>query len=75
VRSCSLAFFDHGDRNFPERFEQLGVLLEYLHDLDGGREAGGSAADDRDANFNPLVLRVRGDRDELVHLINRRREL
>lgn len=75
VGSADLALFDHCDRYFAERFEQFRVLLEDLHDLDGGSEAGGSTADDADSNFDAFVLGVGRSTDEFRHLIYRWRKI
>ena len=74
VRSGDFALLDHGDRDFAELLGQLRLVLEQLHDLVGAGEAGGAAADDRHANLDALVLRVRRRADH-VGRVERRREL
>ena len=74
VRARYLALLDHRDRDFAELLGQLRLVLEQLHDLVGAGEPGGPASDDRDADLDPLVLRV-GRRADHVGRVERRREL
>ena len=70
-----LALVEDGDRDLAELLGELGLVLEQLHDPDRAGEPGGPAADDRDADLDPLVLGV-GDRpDELLGGLYWRREL
>ena len=68
------ALLDHRDRDFAELLGQLRLVLEQLHDFVGAGEAGGPAADDRDADLDALVLGV-GRRADHVGRVERRREL
>ena len=70
-----LALLEHGHRHLAERLHQLRVVLEQLQQPDRAREPGLAAADDRDADLDPLVLGVRQRPDELPHRVDRRREL
>ena len=69
-----LALLDHRDRDLAELLGQLRLVLEQLHQLVGAGEAGGAAADDRDADLDPLVLGI-GRRADHVGAVERRREL
>ena len=56
-----LALLDHRDRDLAELLGQLGLVLEQLQQLDRAGEPGRAAADDRDADLDPLLLGI-GDR-------------
>ena len=74
MRPGDFALLDHRDRDFAELLGQLRLVLEQLHELVGAGEAGGPAADDRDADLDALVLGV-GRRADHVGGVERRREL
>ena len=59
VRAGDLALLEHRHRHLAERLHQLRVVLEQLQQPDRAREPGLAAADDRDADLDPLVLGVR----------------
>jgi hypothetical protein len=75
VRPGDLALLDHRDGDLAELLRQLGVVLEQLKEADRAREPGLAAADDRDADLDPLVLGIRRRPHELVRRIDRRRVL
>ena len=69
------ALLDHRHRHLAERLGQLGIVLEQLQEPDRAGQAGLSPADDRHADLDPLVLRVRRRAEELRRRVHRRREL
>jgi len=75
VGAGDAALLDHRDGHLAERLGQLGIVLEQLEQADRARHAGLAAADDRDADLDPLVLGVRRDADELRRRVDRRRVL
>ena len=75
MRARDLALLDDGDRHLAELLGQLRVVLEQLQEPDRTREPGLPAADDRDADLDPLVLRIGRRPDELVRRVDRRRVL
>ena len=75
MRPGDAALLDHRHGHLAERLRQLGVVLEQLQEPDRAGHAGLAAADDRDADLDPLVLRIGRRADELRHRIDRRREL
>ena len=75
MRARDLALLDHRDRHLAELLGQLRVVLEQLEQPDRAREPGLAAADDRDADLDPLVLGVGRRADELLRRVDRRREL
>ena len=75
VRAGVLALLDQRHRHLAERLHQRLVLGEQLHQPDRAGEAGRAAADDRDADLDPLVLGIGGRADELLGGVDRRREL
>ena len=75
MRAGHLALLDHRDRHLSQPLRELGVVLEQLQQADGARQARLPAADDRDADLDPLVLGVRRRADELGHRVDGRREL
>ncbi len=58
MRSGDFALLDHGHRDFAQLLGQLRLVLEQLHQLVRAGQAGGAAADDRDADLDPIVLGV-----------------
>ncbi len=62
----ALPFSTSGDRDLAERLGELGLVLEELHHPDRAGEPRRAAADDRDADLDPLVLGIRGRPDELL---------
>ena len=75
VRPGDAALLDHRHGHLAQRLHQLGVVLEQLQEPDRAGHAGLPAADDRDADLDPLVLRIGRGADELRHRVDRRREL
>ena len=75
VGAAHLALLDHRDRHVAERLEQLRLVLEQLQQPHRAGQAGGAAADDRDADLDPLVLGVGRRPGELADRVDRRREL
>ena len=75
MRPRDAALLDHRDRHLAEALGQLGVVLEQLQQADRAGHARLTAADDRDADLDPLVLGVRRRADELRRRVDRRREL
>ena len=73
--ASDLALLEHGHRHLPERLHQLRIVLQQLQQPDRAREPGLAAADDRDADLDPLVLRVRERTEELPHRVDGRGEL
>ena len=65
MRAGDLALLDHRHRHLAELLGQLGLVLEQLHQLDRAGEPGRAAADDRDADLDPLVLGIGRRADEL----------
>ena len=61
--------------HLAELLHQLGIVAEQLQQPVGAGEAGGAAADDRDADLDPLVLGVELALDELLDGVDRWREL
>src|ERR1700709_1548231 len=59
----------------PSALHHRGVAREQLQQPDRAREPGLAAADDRDADLDPLVLGVRQRAEELPHHVDRRGEL
>ena len=75
MRARDLALLEHRDRHLAERLHHLRVVLEQLQQPDRAREPGLAAADDRDADLDPLVLGVGGRSEELPRRVDRRGEL
>lgn len=65
MRARGLALLDDGDRDVAETLGQLRPVLEELARADRRGEAGRAAADDQDADVDPLVGTIRRRRDEL----------
>ena len=74
MRAGDFALLDHRDRDFAELLGQLRLVLEQLHQFDRAGEPGGPAADDRDADLDPLVGGI-GRRSDYLGTVERRREL
>ncbi len=74
VGAGDFPLLDHGDRDFAELLGQLRLVLEQLHQFDRAGEPGGTAADDRDADLDPVVDGI-GRRADHVGAVERRREL
>ncbi len=75
MRAGDAALLDHRDRHLAERLGQLRVVLEQLQQADRAGHARLAAADDRDADLDPLVLGIGRRADELRRRVDRRREL
>ena len=75
MRAGHLALLDHGHRHLAELLGQLRVVLEQLQQPDGAGEPRLPAADDRDADLDPLVLGVGRRTDELGRRVDGRRVL
>ena len=74
VRPAGLALLDDRDRHVPQPLGELGALLQELTRPDRSSETRRAAADDEDADLDPLVGAVARGGDELA-LGNRRREI
>ena len=75
MAAAGLRLLDHRDRDLAELLHRLGVLAEQLQQAVGAGEPGGAAADDRDADLDPLVLAVEPALDELLGRVDRGREI
>ena len=75
MRSGDAALLDHGHRHLAEALGQLLVVGEQLQQPDRACQPGLPAADDRDADLDPLVRIVGRRADELVRRVDGRREL
>ena len=75
MAAAGLRLLDHRDRDLAELLHRLGVIAEQLQQTIGAGEPGGAAADDRDADLNPLVLAVEPALDELLGRVHRGREI
>ena len=75
MAAAGLRLLDHGDRDLAELLHRLGVVGQELEQAVGAGEPGGAAADDRDADLDPLVLAVERALDELLARLDRGREL
>ena len=73
VPAARLGLLDDRDRHLAEALHRLRVVGEQLQQAVGAGQAGGAAADDRDADLDPLVLGVELALDELVRRVDRRR--
>ncbi len=69
-----LALLEHCDRHLAEPLGRCGILFHQLSEPDRRCEPGGAGADDQEADFDPLVDRIRRRRDR-VGRRPRRREL
>ena len=58
MRAGLLALVDDRDRHLAEPLGRRRVVLEQLAEADRAGEPGGAAADDEDADLDPLVRRV-----------------
>ena len=65
VRAGLLPLVDERDGHFAEALCGRGIVLEQLAEADRAGEAGRAAADDQDADLDPLVGRVGRRRDDL----------
>ena len=74
MRPGDAALLDHRDRHLAEALGQLLVVGQQLQQPDRARHPGLAAADDRDADLDPLVRIVRRRADELRRRVDRRRE-
>ena len=76
VPAAGLGLLDHCDRHFAEALQQFAparpIVAEQLQQAVGAGEAGGAAADDRDADLDQLVLGVETALDELLLGVDRR---
>ena len=59
MRPCLLALLEHGDRDVAEPLANVGMLLEQLAEPDSARKPARPRTDDRDADLDPLVARIR----------------
>ncbi len=59
MRPCLLSLLEHRDRHVTQALAHVGMLLEQLAEPDRTREPARAAADDRDADLDPLVARIR----------------
>ena len=75
VAAAGLRLLDHRDRDLAELLHRLGIVAEQLQQPVGAGEPGGAAADDRDADLDPLVLAVERALDELLARVDRRRKI
>ena len=75
MRAADLALLDDGDRHLAEALDQLGLVLQQLHEADRAGQPGRAAADDRHADVDALVLVVERALDELLARVDGRREL
>ena len=64
--AAGLGLLDHRHRHLAEALEQLRVVGQQLQQPVGAGQAGGAAADDRDADLDQLVLVVEPALDELA---------
>ena len=67
------ALLDHRHRDLAELFLKRRLVLEQLRQPDRAGETGGPAADDRDADLDPVLLRIGRRADELLGRVDRRR--
>src|SRR5205085_2740225 len=74
VDAGGLALLDDRERHVAETLGAVGMLREELSEADGRREAGGSAADDEEADVDALLRGRRRLRDR-VGRVERRREV
>ena len=75
VRAARLALLDHRHRHLAEALHQLRVVARAAAAAGSRRPARRAAADDHDADVDPLVLGVELALDELPDRVDRRREL
>ena len=75
MRAGDAALLDHRDRHLAEALGHLLVVGQQLQQPDRARHPGLAAADDRDADLDPLVRIVGRRADELRRRVDRRREL
>ena len=74
MRARLLALLEHCDRHVAEPLAHVRVLLEQLAEPDRAREPARPRADDRDADLDPLVARIRRRADRVAGA-ERRREV
>ena len=72
MRAGLLALLHERDRHLAEPLGHVGMLLHQLAEPDRAREPGRAAADDQDADLDPLVHRVGRLADELARAERRR---
>ena len=72
VRARALALLDDRDGDVAEPLRGLGRALEQLAETDRAGEPGRTAADDQDADLDPLVGRIGGSRDRVGRREGRR---
>jgi hypothetical protein len=75
VAATGLGLLDYRDRDLAELLHRLGVIAQQLQQAVGAGEPSSAAADDRDADLDPLVLGVEATLDELPGRVNRGREI
>ena len=66
VAAAGLRLLDHRDRDLAQLLHRLRVVGQQLQQAVGAGEAGGAAADDRDADLDAVVLAVETALDELL---------
>ena len=72
MRAGLLALLHERDRHVAEPLGHVGMLLEQLAEPDRAGETGRAAADDQDADLDPLVHRIGRLADELARAERRR---
>ena len=75
VAAAGFRLLDHRDRDLAQLLHRLRVVGQQLQQAVGAGEPGGAAADDRDADLDPLVLAVEAALDELLVDVDRGREV
>ena len=73
MRAGLLALLHERDRHVAEPLRHVGVLLEQLAEPDRAGETGRAAADDQDADLDPLVHGIGRLADELARAERRRK--
>ena len=75
MAAAGFRLLDHRDRDLAELLHRLRVVGQQLQQAVGAGEPGGAAADDRDADLDPLVLAVEPALDELLVDVDGGREV
>ena len=71
MTAAGLRLLDDRNGHLPELLHHFGIVAQQLQQAVGTGEAGGTTADNRHANFNPLVFAVDIPLDELGGRVNR----
>jgi hypothetical protein len=66
MRARLLSLLEHRDRDVTEALAHVRVLLQQLSETDRAREPARPSSDDRDADLDPLVARIRGRADRVA---------